>query len=85
MEVANDEGLAKIRGNPHFFLDDGSLYANLVRVTIEDTGPHGGGARTGFPFFRSFAFFGGTPPFHHSIPPSIGIRQPAMTVKYNST
>ena len=59
----------------HFFLDNSSLHANLLRVTTRLIGP-GGGTKAGFPTSRSFGFSGGAPPLHHSIPPWISIRQP---------
>jgi len=42
-QVANCEGVANSCRNPRFSLDNSRLYAKIMRVTIEHTGPDGGG------------------------------------------
>jgi len=85
MQAADCQGIALIRKNPRFSLDNPSLYANLLRVTTWHTGPGGDGTKPGFPGFRSFGF---PAALRHSITafplPSVSAIL-AITVKYNFT
>ena len=45
--MANAQEVAAIRIFSLFFVDDFSLYANLLHVTIEHIAPEGGGTKTG--------------------------------------
>jgi len=49
VQVANCQGVARIRIFLHFSLDRGSLYAKIARVTIGRTGRDAGGMKTDSP------------------------------------